>query len=348
MRHKHFAQDVRWLVGVHPLECSPPADSTSMAASASPALIASASVSIDAPNRCEVASRATGLSGMDASPSTRSASTAPASTEASWSASPTRTSRDSGRTASSRRAIIVSDTIEVSSTTITSCGSRLSRLCRNRDEVSGRLPSSRCKVVALSSGSLARSAASSTCDLLLHRLQQPGGGLAGRRGQRDPQPRVAVEFGLLGQQGQQPGDGGGLAGARPAGQHGQRPRQRDLRRRPLLGVAVREQPLDVQRRSPTGGPRPGPARLRRRAALRSSSGPGTAVRLRGAAPEGRRPAGWRTPRPATHRAAATAGRASRPGWRRRPAPRTPSRPAPPAPRKPPPGRPVRRSPWPGR
>ena len=53
-------------------------------------------------------------------PATRSASTAPASTEASWSGSPTSTSRASGRIASSRRAIIVSDTIDVSSTTTTS------------------------------------------------------------------------------------------------------------------------------------------------------------------------------------------------------------------------------------
>jgi TctA family transporter len=35
---------------------------------------------------------------------------------------------------------MVSDTMEVSSTTITSCGKRFSRLCRNRDEVSGLLP----------------------------------------------------------------------------------------------------------------------------------------------------------------------------------------------------------------
>ena len=63
---------------------------------------------------------------------TRSASTAPASTEASWSGSPTSTSRASGRTASSSRAISVSETIEVSSTTTTSYGSRLVRSCRNR------------------------------------------------------------------------------------------------------------------------------------------------------------------------------------------------------------------------
>ena len=52
--------------------------------------------------------------------STRSPSTAPASTDASWSGSPTSTSRVDGRSASSSRAIIVSDTIELSSTTTTS------------------------------------------------------------------------------------------------------------------------------------------------------------------------------------------------------------------------------------
>ncbi|SKT61882.1 Uncharacterised protein [Mycobacteroides abscessus subsp. abscessus] len=63
----------------------------------------------------------------DPRPSTRSASTAPASTEASWSGSPTNSSRVWGRTASNSRAIMVSDTIDVSSTTITSCGNRFPR-----------------------------------------------------------------------------------------------------------------------------------------------------------------------------------------------------------------------------
>ena len=82
------------------------------------------------------------------SPPTRSASTAPASTEASWSGSPTSTSRQSARTASTRRAIIVSDTIEVSSTTTTSWGSRLRRSCRNRLRLPRFQPSSRCRVWA--------------------------------------------------------------------------------------------------------------------------------------------------------------------------------------------------------
>ncbi|ETA98761.1 hypothetical protein O978_22165, partial [Mycobacterium avium subsp. paratuberculosis 10-5864] len=107
-----------------------------------------------------VASAATRTPARPASPSTRSASTAPASTEANWSGSPTRISRVSGRTASASRAIMVNDTIDVSSTTMMSCGSRLPRLCLNRTDVSGRGPSSRCSVVPVSPASRARSAGS--------------------------------------------------------------------------------------------------------------------------------------------------------------------------------------------
>ena len=58
---------------------------------------------------------------------TMSPSTAPASTEASCCGSPTRMRRASGRTASASFAICDSETIEVSSTTTTSCGSRFPR-----------------------------------------------------------------------------------------------------------------------------------------------------------------------------------------------------------------------------
>ena len=88
--------------------------------------------------------------------------------------------------ASSRRAIIVSETIEVSSTTTTSCGSRLRRWCRNRTLLSGRQPSSRCRVVACSPVTRARSASLGHLGGgLVDRLLQPGSGLAGRGGQRD-------------------------------------------------------------------------------------------------------------------------------------------------------------------
>ena len=77
---------------------------------------------------------------------TMSPSTAPASIEVSCPGSPTRTSRASGRTASTSRAISDSETIEVSSTITTSCGSRLPRSCRKRLWLPGRQPSSRCSV----------------------------------------------------------------------------------------------------------------------------------------------------------------------------------------------------------
>ena len=80
---------------------------------------------------------------------TMSPSTAPASIEASWPGSPTRISRASGRTASTSRAISDSDTIEVSSTITTSCGSRLPRSWRKRLWLPGRQPSSRCSVDAV-------------------------------------------------------------------------------------------------------------------------------------------------------------------------------------------------------
>ena len=90
-------------------------------------------------------------------PSTRSFRTAPASTLASWSASPTRTRRAEGRTASSRRAIIVRESIEVSSTTTTSYGSRLPRSWRKR-VLLGVQPSRRCRVEAFSDSMTATAA----------------------------------------------------------------------------------------------------------------------------------------------------------------------------------------------
>src|SRR4051812_370890 len=82
-----------------------------------------------------------------------SPSTAPASIEVSCPGSPTSTSRASPRTASITRAISDSETIEVSSTITTSCGSLLARSWRKRLCEPGRQPSSRCSVDALSSSS---------------------------------------------------------------------------------------------------------------------------------------------------------------------------------------------------
>ena len=189
-------------------------------------------------NRRLVVSAAT-PSRTDEVDATRSPSTAPASTDASWSASPTSTSRVVGRSASSSRAIIVSDTIEASSTTTTSAGSRLVRSCRNRLRASGRHPSSRCSVVAGEVTDPSPVGIGQRGGRRPHRLLQPGRRLAGRRGQPDPPLRV-----LLLEQGQQPADRRRLAGPRPAGQHADPRPRAGLGRRPLVGLARRgEQPV---------------------------------------------------------------------------------------------------------
>jgi len=92
-----------------------------------------------------------------APPATRSDKIAPASMEASCSGSPTSTSRASGRNASSSLANIVSDTIDASSTTTTSCGSRRPAWCQNCAEPR-RTPSNRWSVC----GSRVRRKASSS------------------------------------------------------------------------------------------------------------------------------------------------------------------------------------------
>ena len=147
-------------------------------------------------------------------PPTMSASTAPASTGVSWSGSPTRISRASGRTAASSRPINVSDTIEVSSTTITSYGSRLSRW-KPQPRRSRPCPE---QSVQGRRGQLAEPGPvlrTEGCRGGLNGLLQPGRGLSGRRRQRDPQraPR------LVGEQREDPRDRGGLAGAGAAADH---------------------------------------------------------------------------------------------------------------------------------
>ena len=99
---------------------------------------------------------------------TTSASTAPASTETSCSGSPTRTSRASGRTASTNRAMSESETIDASSITTTSCGKRWPRWWRNFPGRSGLVPSKRWMVVpatvrspALTGSGVSRRSASS-------------------------------------------------------------------------------------------------------------------------------------------------------------------------------------------
>ena len=162
-----------------------------MAASASPARMASASAAMPPPKRWTCASTtmpsptgtspagalpstvdpvasstaaltATLMRGCSAAGPTMSPSTAPASIEVSWPGSPTRISRASGRTASTSRAISDSDTIDVSSTITTSCGSRLPRSWRKRLWLPGRQPSSRWSVEASSASRRARIAGSTS------------------------------------------------------------------------------------------------------------------------------------------------------------------------------------------
>ncbi len=77
---------------------------------------------------------------------TMSPRTAPASTDASCSGSPTRITRASSRTASSRRAIMESETMDVSSTTTTSWGRWWKRSWRKRVRFPGLNPNRRCSV----------------------------------------------------------------------------------------------------------------------------------------------------------------------------------------------------------
>ena len=152
-----------------------------------------------------------------------SPSTAPASIEASCPGSPTRISRASRRTASTSRAISESDTIEVSSTITTSCGSRLPRSWRKRLWLPGRQPSSRCSVDAprLEQSRPLLRAQLERRGLLVDRFLEPRGGLAGRRGEGDERARRSGGLGLLVEQRDDARDGRRLAGAGAAGDDGE-------------------------------------------------------------------------------------------------------------------------------
>ena len=190
---------------------------------------------------------------------TMSPRTAPASTEASCSGSPTRIRRASGRTASTSRAISDSDTIDVSSTTTTSWGSRLSRSWRNRVRLPGLNPSSRCSVVPAERGEAGphRSSTAMRGRLGVHGLLEPGRRLAGRRGQGDERRR-AGRGRLLVEQGQDPGHRGRLAGARAAGDH------RDPAQHGGGGGQALEVGAVDRRRTAAPGPPPAGRRRRRR------------------------------------------------------------------------------------
>ena len=103
----------------------------------------------------------------------------------------------------------------------TSTGRWLSRSCLKRLDAPGRHPSSRCRVEADSRASPARSGGAEAGRGGVHRLLQPGRGLARRGGERDPQvgtQPAAQDRDHLGHRRR-------LARARPAGHDGH-PRQR--------------------------------------------------------------------------------------------------------------------------
>ena len=102
-------------------------------------------------------------------------------------------------------------------------------------------------------------AAARAVGLLAHRLLQPGGGLAGRRGQRDPQARAGSQ-----QQLQQPRDGVRLAGAGPAGDDAGPAGGGDRGGEPLPVRGRRRRTARPDRREqPPGRPAGGSARGRR-------------------------------------------------------------------------------------
>ena len=228
--------------------------------------------------------------------------------------------------------------MDVSSTTTRSAFSRLPRSWR-KGAVVGPLPSSRCRVIALDPGqprprsaSLKARALSGQLDRLLAvgrppcRSARPSRSAGGRRA-----PRPARARGH-----EQPGDGGGLAGAGAAGDDG----------RPLAG-RVRALGRRAAWWSPASGKTRGQARrpanaasMGRRGSTRTARrsgrrGPGSPARGSGRGRAGRAPSAARRDhdqrgvrsiaRRPPRRGPATAGRGRRAGSRRRPAPGTPTR-----------------------
>ncbi len=96
-------------------------------------------------------------------------------------------------------------------------------------------------------------------DLRLYGLLQPGGGLAGRRGEGDADRGVARQLGLLRAQRQQGRDGRRLAGAGPAGEHRRGVGQGHAGGRSLLVVAHPREDAVERRGQPglVGRGRPG-------------------------------------------------------------------------------------------
>ena len=257
-----------------------------------------------------------------------SPSTAPASTEASCSGSPRKIRRPSNRTASTRRAINHSDSMErlvddhhvvgegvaavmAEPTGVVGPGTQQPVHGRGLEPVQ-QLAHRRSEVEA--GGGRA------------HRFLHAVGRLAGWGGQGDQRRLQAGAGGLLGQQADQPGHGGRLAGSGAAGDHRQAAQRRHGDRPALLGVAARHR---IAARSPPAGGRGSPsvraAGVARAApgsppppARRASSGRGRGPSRRGATapPRGprRRPprGGWPPPGRSTGQARATPASSSAP------------------------------------
>ena len=154
---------------------------------------------------------------------TRSPSTAPASTEASCFGSPTRISRASRRTASSRRAVIESDTIEVSSTIDDVVRQLVAAIVPEavgaagapaEQPVEGRRP-------RLEQSRPLRLAQLERRRFLVHGFLEPRGGLPGRRGEGDERRRRSGRLGLLVEEDEDARDGGRLARAGAAADDGE-------------------------------------------------------------------------------------------------------------------------------
>ena len=192
--------------------------------------------------------------------------------------------------------------------------------------LSGRQPSSRCRVTPCGrpSSATASADAAQLRQLVADRLLQPARGLAGRGGQGDREA-LASRHRLVGQQRQHPRHRGGLAGARAAGDDRGPPAHRRLGRRDLLvaGVVV-------------GAPAPHCRDGRRQPGLvdrgRRLLRPGRPGRRVPASPAGGSGRGRADPRRRSSPTAARPARPGRTGVRRPPTPPRPARAAPGPPR----------------
>ncbi len=205
---------------------------------------------MDRPNRCDVTREATPIAVASWTVSTRSASTAPASTEASWSGSPTRIRRVPGphrlQQASHHR-------------------QRHHRRLVDHHHVVGQpvvamVPEPRRGVGAGAEQPVQRDRADpgqpsliggrQLGDFVLDRLLEPGGGLAGRCGERDPDGRPPASSACSASSASSAATVVVLPVPGSAGQHGRGPGQGDAGGRALLVVAGRREDAVESRRQP--------------------------------------------------------------------------------------------------